>query len=73
MSDRIVRFQYSDDGGENWSEWEEESIGEVGEYRNRAVFTRLGSCRNRVFRIRVSSPRKRDLLGAVAVVQGTVG
>lgn len=73
MSDRVVRLQYSDDGGENWSEWEEESIGEVGEYRNRAVFTRLNPGRSIVFRIRVSSPRKRDLLGAVAVVQGTVG
>lgn len=73
MSDRIVRLSYSDDGGENWSEWEEESIGEVGEYRNRAVFTRLGNCRNRVFRIQASSPRKRDLLGAVAVVQPTEG
>lgn len=72
-ADAVVRMQYSDDGGHNWSNWDEQSIGLTGQYRNRAVFTRLGSCRNRVFRVRVSSARKRDLMGAVAVVQGTVG
>lgn len=34
MSDRIVRLPLSDDGGEKWSEWEEESIGVVWTPRN---------------------------------------
>lgn len=71
--DQSVRMQYSDDGGYNWSNWDEESIGLTGEYTTRVVFTRLGSCRQRVFRLRCSSPRKRDLLGAQVVVQETVG
>lgn len=73
MSDSVVRLQYSDDGGENWENWEEESIGEVGQYGTRPVFTRLGSTYQRIWRIRVTSPRKRDLLGAVIAVQPTEG
>lgn len=71
--DNYVRVQYSDDGGNNWSNWDQVSIGEVGEYAERPVFTRQGNTRQRVYRIRCSSPRKRDLLGAVIVVQGTEG
>lgn len=73
MSDQYVRLQYSDDGQPNFSNWQEESIGEVGEYGKSITFTRLGSFRNRVIRIRVTSPRKRDVLGAVAVLQPTIG
>lgn len=71
MSDHHVRMAFADDGQPNWSEWEEESIGDVGQYGLRVVFTRLGSFRNRVIRITCSSPRRRDLLGAVAVLQPT--
>ena len=71
--DNAVRVQYSDDGGETWGNWDEEPIGLVGSYGQRVVFTRQGRSRQRVYRIRCSSPRKRDLLGAVVVVQGTVG
>ena len=71
--DNFVRVQYSDDGGNNWSNWDQESIGAIGQYEVRPYFTRQGRTRHRVYRIRCSSPRKRDLLGGVMVVQGTVG
>jgi len=71
--DNYVRVQYSDDGGNNWSNWDQESIGAVGQYEVRPVFTRQGRTRHRVYRVRCSSPRKRDLMGGVIVVQGTVG
>lgn len=73
MTDQYVRLQYADDGQPNFSNWDEEPIGEVGQYGLRILFTRLGSFRQRVIRIRCSSPRKRDLLGAVAVLQPTEG
>ncbi len=73
MSDQYVRLQYSDDGGLNFENWEEESIGEVGQYGTRPVFTRLGSTYQRIWRIRCTSPRKRDLLGAVIAVHPTEG
>lgn len=73
MSDSAVRLQYSDDGGYNWSNWEEESIGEVGDYQTRVVFTRLGQTIQRVWRITCSSPRRRDLMGAVVAISRTDG
>lgn len=72
-SDHSVRMQYSDDGGYNWSNWDQTSLGATGEYGERVVFTRLGKTRQRVFRMQCSSPQKRDILGASVVVQGTIG
>lgn len=71
MTDHYLRMQFSDDGQPDWSEWETESIGEVGQYGLRVVFTRLGSFRQRVVRVTCSAPRRRDLLGAVAVLEPT--
>jgi hypothetical protein len=73
MNERTLRMQYCDDGNSNFSNWEEESIGEIGEYTQRLVFTRLGSFRNRVFKVEVSSDTKRDLMGAVGVISQTDG
>lgn len=73
MSDSYVRMQYADSGQRQFSNWQQESIGEVGQYGVRVVFTRLGQFRQRVLRIRVSSRRKRDLLGVVAVLKSTDG
>lgn len=73
MSDQYVRVQFADDGQPIFDNWREEEIGEVGEYGKRITFTRLGSFRQRVVRIRCSSPRRRDLLGAVVVLQPTNG
>lgn len=71
--DHFLRMQYSDDGGYNWTNWEQESIGAVGEYGKRVVFTRLGEFRNRVIRVRCTSPIRCDILGAVVALQPTEG
>lgn len=73
MSDHEIRLRYSDDGSHTLSEWQAEDIGEVGQYGKRIVFTRLGSFYTRTLTISCSSPRRRDMLGAVAAIQGTVG
>lgn len=68
-----VRMQYTDDGQPNFGNWQAESLGEVGAYGQRVVFTRLGTFRQRVLRIRVTSPRKRDFLGASVALEPTNG
>ena len=68
---QIAVMQYSDDGGRNWTNWREGSMGAIGDYARRIRFHRLGSARNRVFRIRVSDPRKRDLISASLAVENT--
>ncbi len=71
MSDHAVRMRYSDDGQPNWSEWDEQSIGEVGQYGLRIDWSRLGRSRQRVYRFECSSPRRRDVLALVGVFQAT--
>lgn len=73
MSDQYVRMQYADSGQPNFTNWDEQSIGEVGEYGLRIVWTRLGSYTRRVYRFRCSSPRKRDMLALVGTVAPTNG
>lgn len=73
QTDQWLRMAYADDGQPNYSNWEVESIGEVGEYGKRVVFTQLGEFRQRVIRLRCSSPRRRDILGAVVQLVPTVG
>lgn len=71
-SDHFAEICYSKDGGRNWSNWKRVSIGAQGEYadRIRCRFKRLGVSRQWVFKIRVSSPRRSDMLGAVANLEG---
>ena len=73
MSDQYVRMSYSDDGGHTFSDWQAVPIGEVGQYGKKIQWTRLGSTYQRVYLFAVSSPRKRDILGATVSMKGTVG
>ena len=72
-SDHYVEICYSKDSGRNWSNWRRRSLGAIGEYEQRVKLLRLGRGRQWVFKIRVSSPRKHDLLGAVAYIETTGG
>lgn len=73
MTDRKVFICYSNNRGRTWSNWRERSLGEIGEYEKRVKLNRLGKFRNRIFKIRVSSPIRRDLLGAVGYITGSSG
>jgi hypothetical protein len=72
-TDHYVEVRYSKDGGRNWSNWKRRSLGAIGEYQKRIKLKRMGVARTWVFDIKVSSPRKRDLLGAVVTVERTDG
>lgn len=62
--DESVWLRYSDDGGKTYSNYRKRMLGDVHQYGKRIRFPRLGSFRNRVFEIMVSSPVKRDLIAA---------
>lgn len=66
MTDRKMTLRVSRDGGRNYGNLNERDLGAVGEYRKRVKFSRLGQHRQFVVEIRVSSPIKATLLGAVA-------
>lgn len=51
-------LRWSNDGGETWSNEHARSIGKVGKYRNRAIWRKLGTARDRVFEFYVTDPVK---------------
>jgi hypothetical protein len=53
----------SRDGGRTWSSEYPKSMGRVGEYRKRLRWSALGRSKDRVFRLRISSPVKKIILG----------
>lgn len=70
-TDHFVNVSYSKDGGRNWSNIKRRSIGQIGQYQQRIKLRRLGLGRTWIFKISVSSARKRDLLGAVVTAELT--
>lgn len=63
-SDPMVVLEYSDDGGKTWSASYQRSVGKIGEFKKRAIFTRHGRSRSRVYRLRYSEPTPFAFLGA---------
>lgn len=47
----VVELSWSDDGGYTWGNKVQRSLGEVGEYAPRVLWTRLGQARDRVWRV----------------------
>jgi hypothetical protein len=65
--DPQAMMQYSDDGGHTWSNELWRSIGEIGEYGQKAVWRRLGKSRKgqgRIFKVKVSDPAKVVMINA---------
>jgi len=70
-TDPKLALSYSDDGGHTFSPERTQPIGKIGNYRNRAIWRRLGMSRDRVFKIVCSDPVKLNLVGCE--IQATVG
>lgn len=62
-SDPKIMLQYSDNSGYTWSSELWTPLGMTGEYLTRARWRRLGSARNRVYRVVVSDPVEVTMLG----------
>ena len=63
-TDPQAMLEWSDDGGHTWSNEHWVSIGKIGEYKNRAIWRRLGRSRERIFRVTITDPVKRVIIGA---------
>lgn len=60
----VAYLDWSDDGGKTWSNQHSARIGAQGLYANRVRFNRLGRARDRVYRLTISDPVRRAILGA---------
>ena len=63
-SDPRVWLDWSDDGGRSFSVRKPfRSLGKIGEYQKRLRWNRMGSSRERIYRVTVSDPVKRSIVG----------
>ncbi len=69
-TDHYIDLCYSKDGGQNWSDWRTLSTGAVGAWQTRVLARRLGTCRQIVFKMRDSSPRRCDILAMSMQISG---
>jgi len=68
-SDPQMILEWSDDGGHTFPNSRSIPIGKVGEYGRRAIATKTGRSRDRVWRSTITDPVKRILIGAGASVR----
>ena len=61
-----LTLEVSRDGGKTWGNWIQRSVGKVGEYFPRLLWTRLGSARDRVWRLRYSGNTAWTIVSGVA-------
>jgi len=57
-------LRWSNDGGSTWSNEHWTSIGQIGQYKNRAIWRRLGWSRDRVFEVVVTDPINAVIISA---------
>jgi len=63
-SDPQAMLDWSDDGGHTWSNEHWASMGVIGDYTARVIWRRLGRSRNRIYRLSITDPVKRVIMGA---------
>ncbi len=63
-SDPVIDLQLSKDGARTWSDIFTASMGKVGEYKTKVAFRRLGVAEQMTFKIRITDPVKRILIGS---------
>lgn len=68
-SDPIVMISWSDDGGVRFGQERQVRAGKIGQRTVRAIVRRTGRSRDRVWRVSISDPVKRVLIGAGATVR----
>lgn len=69
-SDPEVMLDYSDDGGITWLSMPNRKLGQIGQYRQKVVWDRLGSAQQRVYRAAVSDPVRVAITDTQLTVDG---
>jgi hypothetical protein len=71
-ADPKASLSWSNDGGHTWSSEYAASLGKIGEYKKRLIWRKLGSPKNRIFRLTISDAVKVVLFDAV-INDGAIG
>jgi hypothetical protein len=70
-SDPTMMLQYSNDGGNTWGYELWRSAGKQGDFRIQVAWSRLGTSKNRIFRLVVTDPVPWRLVGAWLELEGS--
>lgn len=65
----VIVARTSNDGGHSWGNERYQTMGEIGEFKARANFSRCGRSRDRVFEVSGTDPVKVALLGAYVEIR----
>ena len=63
-NDPQAMLDWSDNGGHTWGNEHWADIGEIGNYKTRVIWRRLGKSRGRIFRVSITDPVKVIIIGA---------
>jgi hypothetical protein len=66
----VALLDWSDDSGRTWSNKHPASMGLTGNYQKRVRWMRLGRARSRVYRITITDPVRRTIIGAALNPEG---
>lgn len=69
--DPKAMLSFSSDGGYTYGNEMWADIGRIGQRKKRVIWRRLGSARDRVFKLQISDPVRRVLVGANLKVEGS--
>lgn len=69
-SEAQVMLRWSDDRGRTWSNEHWRSLGSLGQYRQRAVWSRGGTSRGRIYEWAITDSVRRTLIGATLEAEG---
>lgn len=61
-----LMMRYSNNGGQSWSDIRQGTVGAIGDYDGRCIFSRMGAGRNRVWEVSMTDPVPFCIVGAVA-------
>lgn len=73
-SDPQIMLDWSDDGARTWSALQKwRSMGKIGAYKQRLRWLRMGQSRQRVLRLQVTDPVRRNLIGTYVDLKQGMG
>ena len=64
-----IQLRYSDDGGENLSNWRNLPSGETGGFLQPLIVRRLGMTRHRIWEVMDTSDTAQDVLAASIILE----
>lgn len=64
-----IQLRYSDDGGENYSDWRNMPAGSTGGFLQQLIVRRVGMTKHRILEVMDTSDTAQDVLAASIIIE----